>query len=66
MNIETALQKLIEHAEEELHIRRHRDQEKTNRADHGHDEAELLTSARKLDEYAHEVLKIHETQLPRR
>lgn len=65
MNIETALEKLIEHAQEELHIRRHRDQEKANRAEHGHDEAKLLTSAHKLDRYAEEVLKLHATQLPR-
>ncbi|MEV5569327.1 hypothetical protein AB0L06_04700 [Spirillospora sp. NPDC052269] len=65
MDIETALEKLIEHAQDELHVRRHRDQEKANQAKHGHNEAELLKSARDLDRYAQEVLRLHEAQLPR-
>ncbi|GAB3663888.1 hypothetical protein GCM10027589_27680 [Actinocorallia lasiicapitis] len=66
MNLETALAKLIEHAQEELHILRHRDQEKANNAKHGHDEKMLMESAQKLDGYAKEVLMLHDTQLPRR
>lgn len=66
MNIEEALEKLIENAQKELHIRRHRDQEKANRADHGHDMAELLTSASQVDRYAREVQRMHEAQLPAR
>lgn len=65
MDIETALQKLIEHAQDELHVRRHRDQEKANNAKHGKNEAELLKSARELDRYAQEVLELHQTQMPR-
>ncbi|AHH20968.1 hypothetical protein NONO_c61970 [Nocardia nova SH22a] len=62
--IETALDKLIEHAREELHVRRRRDQEKTNHSDHGHDMAQLLTNAAQVDHYAREILAMHSKELP--
>ncbi|WP_405494893.1 hypothetical protein [Nocardia sp. NBC_00511] len=62
--IETALEKLIEHAREELHLRRHRDQEKTNHSEHGHDMAKLLTNAEEVDRYARQILSMHEKELP--
>lgn len=66
MTIEDALEKLIEHAQKELHFRRRQDREKANRAGHGHDEAKLLSSAQQVDRYAEHVLQLHETQLPAR
>lgn len=62
--IETTLEKLIEHARNELHWRRHRDQERTNQAEHGKDMAKLLTDAEQLDHYAREVLRLHAAELP--
>ncbi|AVH20360.1 hypothetical protein C5E43_23865 [Nocardia cyriacigeorgica] len=62
--IETALEKLVEHAREELHLRRHRDQEKTAHSQHGHDMSELLTNASSVDRYAREILNLHAKELP--
>lgn len=66
MNIEEALEKLIENAQNELHYRHRQDKEKANRAGRGHDENKLRDSAAQVDRYAHHVLQLHETQLPSR
>ncbi|MFI6518641.1 hypothetical protein ACIBF1_24010 [Spirillospora sp. NPDC050679] len=62
MDIETALNKLIEHAREELKVRNRRDQQKANQADHGHDYSVMMESADQLDRYAAEVRRLHDDE----
>ncbi|WP_327086263.1 hypothetical protein OIE66_28490 [Nonomuraea sp. NBC_01738] len=64
MNIEQALAKLIEHAKAELHLREHRDQEKANNQDHGHDYHQMLQEADRVDRYAAIVRTQHDDSLP--
>ena len=58
MNLEQTLEKIVEHAHEELRIVRKRAEQKTAARDHGKDYHEAQTAADRLDHYAHLVRRI--------
>jgi hypothetical protein len=60
MNLEQTLEKIVEHAHEELRIVRKRAEQKTAARDHGKDYHEAQTAADRLDHYAHLVRRLHE------
>lgn len=60
MNLEETLEKVVEHAREELHIVRKRAEEKTPARDHGKDYHEAQAAADRLDHYAHELYRLHD------
>jgi hypothetical protein len=62
MNLEQALQKVVEHAHEELRIVRKRAEQKTAARDHGKDYHEAQTAADRLDHYAHLVRRLHDDE----
>jgi hypothetical protein len=62
MDLEQALEKLVEHAREELHIVRKRAEEKTPAREHGKDYHEAQTAADRLDHYAHLVRHFHDSE----
>ncbi|MCP2337740.1 hypothetical protein [Actinomadura rupiterrae] len=59
---ETNLERLIEHAQAELHWRRRRDNEKANIADHGKDFTKMMRNADKLDHYAELIRVEHDNE----
>jgi hypothetical protein len=62
MNLEQTLEKIVEHAHEELRIVRKRTEEKTAARDHGKDFHEGQTAADRLDHYAHLVRHLHDAE----
>jgi hypothetical protein len=62
MNLEQTLEKIVEHAREELRIVRKRAEEKTAARDHGKDYHEAQVAADRLDHYAHLVRRLHDAQ----
>lgn len=65
MNLEETLEKVVEHAREELHIVRKRAEEKTPRRDHGRDYHEAQNAADRLDHYAHQLHRLHDAEYQR-
>jgi hypothetical protein len=63
MNLEEALDKIVELSREELHIVRKRNEEKTAARDHGHDFHEMQRAADRLDHYAHLLRRLHDNEL---
>ena len=64
MNLDETLEKVIEHAREELHIVRKRAHEKTSAREHGHDYHEAQEAVDRLDHYAHRLRKLHDAEYP--
>ena len=62
MNLEQTLEKIVEHAHEELRIVRKRAEQKTAARDHGKDYHEGQTAADRLDHYAHLVRRLHDAE----
>ena len=62
MNLENALDQLIELAREERGIVRKRAEEKTPARDHGHDFHEMQRAADRLDHLAHAVRRLHDEE----
>jgi hypothetical protein len=62
MNLEQTLEKVIESAREELHIVRKRAEEKTPARDHGKDYHEAQSAADRLDHYAHQLHRLHDSE----
>jgi hypothetical protein len=62
VNLEQALEKVVEHAHEELRVVRKRAEEKTGARDHGKDYHEAQTAADRLDHYAHLVRRLHDAE----
>jgi hypothetical protein len=62
MDLEQTLEKLVEHAREELHIVRKRAEEKTPARDHGKDYHEAQAAADKLDHLAHQIRRLHDAE----
>lgn len=62
MNLETALDELVEIARTELHIVRKRAEEKTSAREHGSDFHEMQRSADRLDHLAHTVRRLHDEE----
>ena len=62
MNLENALNEIVELARAELHIVRKRAEEKTPARDHGHDFHEMQRSADRLDHLAHRLRRLHDEE----
>ncbi|HEY1917106.1 MAG TPA: hypothetical protein VGH27_16175 [Streptosporangiaceae bacterium] len=62
MDLEEALNKIVELSREELHIVRKRAEEKTAAREHGHDFHEMQTAADRLDHYAHLLRRLHDNE----
>jgi hypothetical protein len=62
MDLEEALEKIVENASKELHVVRKRAEEKTAARDHGEDYHEAEAAADRLDHYAHEVRRLHDAE----
>lgn len=62
MNLEQALEKVVELAREELHVVRKRAHEHTAAREHSHDFHEARSAADRLDHYAHELHKLHDAE----
>jgi hypothetical protein len=62
VNLEQTLEKIVEHAHEELRIVRKRAEEKTAARDHGKGYREAQVAADRLDHYAHLVRRIHDEE----
>ena len=62
MNLEQTLEKIVEHAHEELRVVRKRAEQKTAARDHGKDYHEAQTAADRLDHYAHLVRRLHDAE----
>ena len=62
MDLEQALERIVELGREELHIVRKRAEEKTPARDHGQDYHEMLTAADRLDHYAHQLRRLHDNE----
>ncbi len=62
MNLETALNEIVELARTELHIVRKRAEEKTVAREHGNDFHEMQSSADRLDHVAHSLRKLHDEE----
>ena len=63
MNLEEALEKIVELSREELRIVRKRAEEKTPARDSGHDFNEMRLAADRLDHYAHALRRLHDEEL---
>jgi hypothetical protein len=62
MDLEEALNKIVELSREELHIVRKRAEEKTAAREHGHDFHEMQNAADRLDHYAHLLRRLHDNE----
>lgn len=60
MDLQATLEKLIEHAREELHVVRKRAEEKTPAREHGHDFHAMQVAADRLDHFAHRLRHLHD------
>jgi hypothetical protein len=63
VNLEEALEKIVELGREELHIVRKRAEEKTPARDSGHDFNEMRQAADRLDHHAHVLRRLHDQEL---
>jgi hypothetical protein len=63
VDLEEALNRVMELSREELHIVRKRAEEKTAARDHGHDYHEMVQAADRLDHYAHLLRRLHDGEL---
>ena len=62
MNLEEALEKIVELSREELGILRKRGEEKTAAREHDHDFHEMQRAADRLDHYAHQLRRLHDAE----
>jgi len=62
MNLEEALDKIVELSREELGILRKRDEEETAAREHGHDFHDMQRAADRLDHYAHQLRRLHDAE----
>src|SRR5215471_15950518 len=62
VNLETALNEIVELARAELHIVRKRAEEKTPARDHGRDYHAAQEAADRLDQYAHQLYRLHDAE----
>jgi hypothetical protein len=62
VDLEQALEKIVELGREELHIVRKRAEEKTPARDHGQDYNEMRRAADHLDHYAHLLRRLHDNE----
>jgi hypothetical protein len=62
MNLEEALDKIVELSREELHIVRKRAEERTAAREHGKDFHEMQHAADRLDHYAHQLRHLHDNE----
>ena len=62
MDLEQVLTRLVEMGREELHIVRKRAEEKTPARDHGQDYHEMTRVADRLDHYAHQLRRLHDSE----
>jgi hypothetical protein len=60
VDLEQALDKIVELSREELRIVRKRAEEKTPARDHGQDYHEMIQAADRLDHYAHLLRRLHD------
>ena len=54
--------KVVELAQEELHLRRHRDDEKANQRNHGHDFDKLQQTIARLDADTESLRELHKQE----
>ena len=62
MDLQETLEKVVEHAREELHVVRKRAEEKTPARDHGKDYHQAQEAADRLDHYAHQLHRLHDAE----
>lgn len=62
MDLEQALSRIVELSREELHIVRKRAEEKAAPRDHGQDFHEMQHAADRLDHYAHQLRRLHDSE----
>jgi len=62
VNLEQTLEKIVEHAQDELSIVRKRAEQKTAARDHGRDFHEAQVAADRLDHLAHLVRRLHDAE----
>ena len=62
MSLEETLAKIVELSREELSIVRKRAEEKTAAREHGHDFHEMQNAADRLDHYAHQLRRLHDSE----
>ena len=62
MDRQQTLEKVVEHAREELHVVRKRAEEKTPARDHGKDYHQAQEAADRLDRYAHQLHRLHDAE----
>jgi hypothetical protein len=62
VNLETALNEIVEQAQIELHIVRKRAEQKTAARDHGHDFEQMQQSADRVDHLAHLLRRLHDEE----
>jgi len=62
MDLQQTLEKVVEHAREELHVVRKRAEEKTPARDHGKDYHQAQEAADRLDHYAHQLHRLHDAE----
>jgi hypothetical protein len=62
MDLEETLAKVAELSREELGIVRKRAEEKTAAREHGHDFHEMQRAADRLDHYAHQLRRLHDSE----
>ena len=62
MDLERALDKIVELGREELRIVRKRAEEKTPARDHGQDYHEMTRAADRLDHHAHLLRRLHDSE----
>jgi hypothetical protein len=62
MDRQQTLEKVVEHAREELHVVRKRAEEKTPARDHGKDYHQAQEAADRLDHYAHQLHRLHDAE----
>jgi hypothetical protein len=60
VDLEQALDKIVELSREELRIVRKRAEEKTPARDHGQDYHDMIQTADRLDHYAHLLRRLHD------
>jgi hypothetical protein len=62
VDLEQVLARIVELGRDELRIVRKRAEEKTPARDHGHDYHEMTQAADRLDHYAHQLRRLHDSE----
>jgi hypothetical protein len=62
VDLEQALEKIVELSQEELHLVRKRAEEKTAARDHGQDYHQMQPAADRLDHYAYLLRRLHDNE----